>query len=69
MIVILYKFLSPVAVPASGPNRTIEGIKTIVATNRFVLNTLTTESISVGELRDESGAVFPLDTIMSSIVK
>ncbi|XP_050714073.1 uncharacterized protein LOC126997069 isoform X2 [Eriocheir sinensis] len=57
------------AVPASGPNRTIEGLKTIVTTNRLVLNTLTTQTISVGELRDENGAVFSLDTIMSSIVR
>lgn len=63
-------FLVPiVAVPASGPNKTIEGLKTIVTTNRLVLNTFTTETISVGELKDESGVVFPMDTIMSSIVR
>lgn len=62
-------FLSLVAVPASGPNRTIEGLKTIVTTNQLVLNALTTQTVSVGDLRDENGAVFSLDTIMSSIVR
>lgn len=55
--------------PASGPNRTIEGLKTIVTTNQLVLNTFTTQAISVANLRDEQGAVFPLDNIMAAVVR
>lgn len=55
--------------PASGPNRTIEGLKTIVTTGQLVLNTLTIDSMNVGKLMDENGEVFPLNTIMSSIVR
>ncbi|XP_063885132.1 uncharacterized protein LOC135113643 [Scylla paramamosain] len=57
------------AVPASGPNRTIEGVKTIVVNRQLVINSLVVEHLSVGQLLDGSGAHFPLNATLSAVVR
>ena len=54
--------------PASGPDRNIEGLKTIV-TNQMVLNSVIFESMTVGVLKDGTGADFNLNATLSAIVR
>lgn len=58
-----------VAVPASGPNRTIEGVKTIVVNRQLVINTLDVDNLSVGQLLDGNGAPFSLNATLSAVVR